>query len=323
MGWWESEDGSGIVGDRPADILGTALEHALGEGFDTDLFAGFLAATGAALLRNPAALLSDVPLPGGLAFVAELDDAPPIEVPVRPAPVWTSLEDELYDALEAVAFQYRLSDADRAPRLAELLETIAFVARGHVVEPGTGRSLTLRGVYARARDARHRRDEHDAADAAAEALRLAALRALVELAAAATPEIERVVAGALEDPDWRVRMAAVLAVGRLQLSRLANRARGAAVPAAGGRLGENDRRGGNDRLSEDDRRALLALRDAAAARAEGSTLRQQRPVHPDPGLAARRAAFVDEVDAFVGGTALPAPDGPAAILRRLVERNGA
>lgn len=150
MGWWESEDGQGFVGDAPADILGTALDEALGDIFDPDLFAGFLSALGAALLRNPGELTTGTQPLEQYAIAVEYGDRPPMIVPVRPAPRDSGLEDALFDALESIAFQYRISEIGRAPTLAELLETAAFVGRGRIVEDGA--SLTLRAIRPVERD---------------------------------------------------------------------------------------------------------------------------------------------------------------------------
>ena len=147
MGWWQSEDGEGYVGDRPADIMGTALSDALGETFEIDLLAGFLAALGSALLRNPRELTSEGRDLRQLSILVEFADRPPVVVPVRPPPVESGLENSLFDALEAIAFQYRISDIGRPPSLAELLETVAFVARGHIVDEDD-RPVSLRAIRA-------------------------------------------------------------------------------------------------------------------------------------------------------------------------------
>ncbi len=79
------------------------------------------------------------------------------------------------------------------------------------------------------------------------------LRAAV---AAATPEtmglIRALLIAGLHDPDWRVRMAAVLATGRLKLGDLAEQAFAAPVPETG-----------TSGLGQEERRMLLALRHAA------------------------------------------------------------
>lgn len=91
------------------------------------------------------------------------------------------------------------------------------------------------------------------------ALRWRTLRAAV---AAAVPEnmlaATALVSAGLADPDWRVRMAAVLAVGKLRLAALAEKAMAAKVPPAG-----------TSDLHSEDRRVLLALRQAAHDRAKG------------------------------------------------------
>ena len=73
-------------------------------------------------------------------------------------------------------------------------------------------------------------------------------------------------------------------------------------------------------LREEDRRTLLALRDLAAARAQGVAL--ERPIHPDPEIAAKRAALLADVEAAVDGTALPGPESPAYILHALLYPEG-
>lgn len=75
----------------------------------------------------------------------------------------------------------------------------------------------------------------------------------IVLAGPAEPMLtQALLAAGLDDPDGRVRMVAVLAVGRLKLADLAKRAMAAPVPAAG-----------TDGFGQEDRRTLLALRHAA------------------------------------------------------------
>jgi hypothetical protein len=109
------------------------------------------------------------------------------------------------------------------------------------------------------------------------ALRWSVLRAAV---AAYVPEttlaITALIMAGLADPDWRVRMTAVLAVGRLKLAALADAAMAAKVPPAG-----------RDGLGQEDRRMLLALRQAAHDRAKGAP---PWGVSDDPAIAAKRRA---------------------------------
>jgi hypothetical protein len=292
MGWWASEDGTGVIGDRPADILGTALTDAFGDRFDVELLAGFLVAVGGALLRNPSELVSDG-LEPDTAIAIEFSDLPAVLVPIMRPAVTGALDDAVYDALEAAAFHYRVSELERAPTLAEILETIAFVARGHVTDGG-GAPLELDGI----------RPLGASEPKPAAAFAWISVLALLAGAAPNTPEAEALVAHVLDEADWRPRMTAVLAVGRLRLPALANRARAAEVPA----LGKG--------VTDDDRRTLLALREVAAARAEGRAL--DRPRHPDAEVESRRAALLADVEAAVDGTRLPDSDSPAAVLRTLV-----
>jgi hypothetical protein len=297
MGWWESEDGTGFIGDRPADILGSALADAFGERFDLDLFGGFLASVGAALLRNPDELVRDAIGPK-TAIVAELSEMPGLVVPIRASGRRSGLDDGVYDALEAVAFQYRVSELDRLPRLAEILETIAFVARGHVTD-ANGRTVPLERVRPGSAA------ESPMGATPSRAFGWVAMRALIAGETPADENAEALVGYALGDSDWRARMSAVLAVGRLRLRSLSSQARIAPVPPLGAGV------------SDDDRRALLALREVASARAEGRAV--ERPLHSDASIAERRGDFLAAVEAAVSGTALPGPGSPAYVLHALVD----
>jgi hypothetical protein len=109
----------------------------------------------------------------------------------------------------------------------------------------------------------------------------------------------------LGEEDWRDRIAALVMVGRLGLAELAPLAQEVEIPPAS--VG----------LREDDRRVLLALRDMAAARAQGRPF--HRPVHPDPRIAAARAALLADLEAVLDGTTLPGPDSPAYVLRAILD----
>lgn len=249
MGWWDLEDGLGMVGDHPADILAELLDTSFGPQLDGDLFAGLLIAVGGALLRNPE-LLEDPPRTGDL-IVVELERRAPRAFEIAPVAHSGGLDDAVFEALEDVAFAYRDGGPERAPRLAEVLAAFAFVLRGRLVDADTGAPLELVRIRP------HRRS----------------------LAS-----------------DWRAPMLALLHGGR---------AAGIDVPPES--VG----------LRDVDRRALLALRDMAAARARGEVF--ERPVHPDPEIAAVRARLLRDVEAALDGTALPEPDSPAYILRALLE----
>jgi hypothetical protein len=117
---------------------------------------------------------------------------------------------------------------------------------------------------------------------------------------------EPLVAAGLRDPDWRVRMTAVWGVGSLRIGRLADAAGSAPLPQLG-----------FDGLNAEDRRTLLALRDAARDRAAGRT-----PAPPDregggPGGAAR-AAFVARIGALFDRLAPPAADRHEALVMALL-----
>jgi hypothetical protein len=264
MGWWKTRDGTGVVGDRPADILGDLLSSSFGPRLDTELLAGLLAALGAALLRNPGELVADPP-PPGTAIIAELEDRPPLIAEITPAEQPGSLHDAIYDALESVAFQYRASGPARLPLLAEVLATLEFVVADRIVDADSGEPVALRSVHSHV-----------------------------------PPHALRI-----DGPDWRARMAALAYVARMRVEDLAGQAAEIEIPplSAG--------------LREEDRRALLALRDVAVARLRGEKLR--RPVHPDPEIAVVRARLLADVEAAVEGTALPAPDSPAYVLHALLD----
>ena len=284
MGWWASADGRGVIGDRPADIAGRVLTESLGDRVGVELFQGFLGAVGAALARNPRELLADTFDPEHMVFAVEYDGLPTAHVPVLPPVIQTALDDAVYAALGDIAFEYRVSQ-DRAPQLAEVLETVAFAARTH-----------LDGATVVRISARDGEEAHP-------------LRAVVRSLLTAEPPLPLggvlLLARALDDADWVARMTAVLVVGRLGIADLARPVGGVEVPPVG--------RG----VREDDRRALLALRDVAAARAAGFSL--ERPVHPDPEVAEARAALLGAAEAAVAGTALPGPQSRAFILQALAD----
>jgi hypothetical protein len=287
MGWWQSSDGQGHIGDGPADILGTALTDALGESFDLDLLAGFVASLGSALLLDPAELV----LEGHAIERREVEiltaEHPAVVVPITADLPRGMLEERLFDSLEAVAFAYQDSGVERLPRLAEVLETLGFIARGRLREPGSKTGLTLRGIRLRPAGAR------------AVPARWALLRVML----LEQPD-EMLVAGALADADWRLRMLGLMAVGRFRLRALARRA--LRVPLPGTDVG----------LRDDDSRALLALRDIAA---EHAGLGEPRPLHSNPAVAQRRAALRRDIEAMLDGTALPPAESPAFILAALAD----
>ena len=105
--------------------------------------------------------------------------------------------------------------------------------------------------------------------------------------------------------DWRERMAGLVLAGQLRLDELAPVMAGAEIPptSAG--------------LRDEDRRALMALRDMAAARALGRPF--ERPTHPDPAIAAARAALLRDLEALLDGSAFPGPDSPAYVLTAILD----
>jgi hypothetical protein len=111
VGWWPTADGSGVVGDEPADVLGAAVNAAV--------------AARARVGARPelAVLLADLAAAVGQPLRAELREGEPVEARGEGDP-------EAVAALtEAVAEIVRVYEQDwqRPPSLAELLETAAFV----------------------------------------------------------------------------------------------------------------------------------------------------------------------------------------------------
>jgi hypothetical protein len=111
----------------------------------------------------------------------------------------------------------------------------------------------------------------------------------------------------LRDADWRVRMTAMLAVGRLRLAALADQVMGARVPPAG-----------TSGLSSEDHRILLALRQAVHDRAKGL------PPSIGPGegmpedIAAKRLAYQQRLHALLGGNAADEEDTAALLVGALM-----
>ena len=131
----------------------------------------------------------------------------------------------------------------------------------------------------------------------------------------AAPEVERraaepLVEAGLRDPDWRVRMTAVWGVGALRITRLADAASAAPLPDSG-----------YDGLNGDDRRTLLALRDAASDRAAGRGPGEPHRDGAGPG-GARRAAFVGRIAALFDILAPPPGDRHEALVLALLMTPG-
>jgi hypothetical protein len=292
MGWWTSEDGAGVIGDRPVDILGGVLTSSLGERFSAELLAGFLVALAAALARTPDELLDGSFDPDEVAFVVEYAGRPTAVVALVPPAMPTSLDDAVYAALARVAAEYRVSALDRNPSLPELLETVAFAARGHVLteDRASPLALTRIGVL------------HDESPPAGNGREV--MRALLDLRPPLGRTAVALVAHALDDHDWQVRLTAALVAGRFGLAELADRVAVVEVPPSG------------SGVTDHDRRTLLALRDVAAARSAGHVL--ERPVHPDPDVAERRREFLAALDAAVTGAAEGASSEPVETMRRLL-----
>jgi hypothetical protein len=111
----------------------------------------------------------------------------------------------------------------------------------------------------------------------------------------------------LRDPDWRVRMTAMLAVGRLRRAVLAEEAMAAKVPAAG-----------TSGLSSEDHRVLLALRQAAHDRAKGLTPSTGPGEGMPEGIASMRRVYQQRLHALLGGAAADEEDTAAVLVRALM-----
>lgn len=120
--------------------------------------------------------------------------------------------------------------------------------------------------------------------------------------------VKALVIAGLSDPDWRVRMTAILGVGRLRLADLADAALAAAVPAAG-----------RDGLGQEDRRALLALRQAASDRARGAPPWGESG---DPAIARRRRAYQAKLHARLEQLPETVEDRADALLLALLGDKG-
>lgn len=90
------------------------------------------------------------------------------------------------------------------------------------------------------------------------------------------------IAAGLRDPDWRVRMLAVLATGKLRLAELAAAAMAAKVPDAG-----------TSGLDQEDRRTLLALRHAVHNLALG--LEAADGIAGPPDVLDKRVAYQEQL----------------------------
>lgn len=127
----------------------------------------------------------------------------------------------------------------------------------------------------------------------------------------AVPEADRetaaaLVAAGLRDPDWRVRMTAVWGVGLLRLAPLADEAAATALPPLG-----------YEGLSGEDRRTLLALREAARNRGGGHLASESNREGGGPGGTAR-VAFVAKIAALFERLEPPAADRDEALLMALL-----
>jgi hypothetical protein len=140
-------------------------------------------------------------------------------------------------------------------------------------------------------------------------LRWQALRESVAAAVPANASLVRtLVAAGLQDGDWRVRMTAVLATGRLGLNDLAQRALAASVPAAG-----------TSGLDQEDRRALLALRQAAHDLASGTEPGKRGREPGDPDLSQKGIAFQRQLRAMLRTPPAKCSDRASGLVMTLLD----
>jgi hypothetical protein len=188
---------------EPSPLAGVLLDS-LGDPVDVDLFGGFLAATGAALLRAGHAAVDDPPPPGTL-LVAEFAGRPLLVVPVAAAVVLTGLDEAVTAALFQEAARLGGGAPPRKVRLRRLLDSIAAAARGRVVDADGPTLLALRQVAARPADAGEPADD-DWRDRVVALVTAGRLR-LPELAALASRTVVPPTSVGLRDDDRRVLLA--------------------------------------------------------------------------------------------------------------------
>lgn len=112
MGWWPTADGTGVVGDEPADVLGAAV--------NADIAARTRRGDAAPTLAE---LLADLAAAAGQPLRAELRDGGSVEPAGEPDAEGVAA---LAEALAEIRRIYQL-EWEREPTLTELLETAAFV----------------------------------------------------------------------------------------------------------------------------------------------------------------------------------------------------
>jgi hypothetical protein len=131
------------------------------------------------------------------------------------------------------------------------------------------------------------------------------LRVIVAAQAPAEPTlVTALLLASLGDPDWRVRMTALIGAARFRVTELAPKVTLTEVPQAGQRVG----------LEAEDRRVLLAMRQAAADLLRGATL--EAPVRAagseEDDIGAMRLAYQLHLRRLLAN--LPEPSDRAAVL---------
>lgn len=134
------------------------------------------------------------------------------------------------------------------------------------------------------------------------AIRWRSLQAALAATANGNSSILRsMMAAGLRDPDWRVRMTAVLATGRLRLAELADSAMTAKAPGAGA-----------SGLDQEDRRTLLALRHAACNLALGREA--AAGVAGTPDVLVRRVAYQERLRKLIAAPPRVVTDRASALV---------
>jgi hypothetical protein len=139
------------------------------------------------------------------------------------------------------------------------------------------------------------------------AMRWRSLQAALTAGEGGNALLRPLIAAGLNDPDWRVRMLAVLATGRLRLAELAKAAMAARVPDAG-----------TSGLDREDRRSLLALRHAAHNLALG--LETANGIVGAPDVLGKRVAYQERLRRLIDTPPATITDRASALVALLTGR---
>lgn len=126
MSWWNLPGRpDDVIGDRPADLVATALGRVAAlrtkAGRPAPTLAELLGGIGRAIEASASELADPPPAGGRVVAVTSTGE-------IEPSPAGEDLGKPLADAIREVAAEYR-ERFERDPRLAELLAVFAFVLR--------------------------------------------------------------------------------------------------------------------------------------------------------------------------------------------------